>query len=162
MAYLFSGGNDRWTMACGRLLKGAINTSLTQRPLVIDTQPAVTFGSLIIIDKSPEEHAPLAFCCRTSPPVFALETREIFAALLAPAIRTSKLFLTIWKKLCRLLGSYGKLENTENTNSAIFYTTLRGTGSPLKCYNSLFINRFRLALLSLNLISRFTGNFTEI
>lgn len=37
------------------LLKGTINTWLTHRPLVIYTQPVVTFASLITIDKSLEE-----------------------------------------------------------------------------------------------------------
>lgn len=43
------------------LLKGAINTRLTHRPLVIYTQPVVTFASLITIDKSLEEHTPLLY-----------------------------------------------------------------------------------------------------
>lgn len=53
-----------------RRLKGTINTRLTHRPLVIYTQPVVTFASLITIDKSLEEHTtPLSL----SPYHFLLE-----------------------------------------------------------------------------------------
>lgn len=43
---LIGGVFSRW------ILKQPINTSLTHWPLVIDTQPVVTFGPLIIVNKS--------------------------------------------------------------------------------------------------------------
>lgn len=45
--------SDFWKLMGGVwILKHLINMSLTHQPLVIDTQPAVTFGPLIIADKS--------------------------------------------------------------------------------------------------------------